>query len=182
MATIEESGLFMPKDGVMSEADRIIAHLHDVPIGTIIAYEDLDRVLGRDFRTDRAPWYTATRRFVRENPGKGMFINVRGIGFQKVDSWSEVQDASKDRQKRAARQIHRSRTEVTAADRTKMTASEQQAQTDVQTRLGRLESALRSQKKEISLVKKQVKSKAEKSDVDELRRQIEELTKKVDGA
>lgn len=172
MVTIRESGLFEAKEE-MSEVDKIYALIEDTDVGLIITYSDLERVLGRDFRDNRNPWYKAVRRYQRDHPGRGTFATVANVGYRKVADWQAIQGNVEDKRKRAARQIRRAKGEASSADRSKMSKTEQDRQTQVEIRLGMVESALRSVRKELTLGKR--KTENTDAEVIELRRRLEEL-------
>jgi hypothetical protein len=176
MASIRESGLFEAKDE-MSEADKCYALAEDVDIGIIVTYADLDRVLGRDFRASRNPWYAAVRRFHKEHPGEGTFTTISNVGFRKVADWATTQENVDKRRKRAGVQIRRAKGEVAAADRSTMTSDEQRRQTELEIRLGVVESALRSVRKELTLTKRRVVKNEEDSEAEviELRQRLANL-------
>jgi len=174
LATIRESGLFEAKDE-LSEVDKCYALAEDVDIGITVTYADLDRVLGRDFRQSRNPWYSAVRRFHREHPGEGTFQTLPNVGFRKVADWATTQQNVDSRRKRAAKQIRRAKGEVAAADRSTMTPDEQRRQSELEVRLGMVESALRSVRKELTLAKRKVETKADEGEVIELRQRLARL-------
>ena len=180
MSTIEEAGMFAPKDGVMSESDKILALMEDCPVGNTITYSDLHRVLGRSFESNRNPWYVAAKRFVRLHPGGGVFKTVNTVGYQKVSDWDGVEEQVHKRRKKAARQVRTGKNSIAGADPARMSPDEKRKMVELSTRMGVLESAMRSTKRDLTLVKRQVDTKADASVVDDLMAEVARLAAKVD--
>jgi hypothetical protein len=151
--------------------------MEDSVDGTILHYDDLDRILGRDFVSNRAPWFSALRRWHREHPGSGTWINVQRVGYQRRDDWDGTKQAGRAHEKRMRRQARNARQRYASADQSIMTDDERREQSEVLTRLGRLEAAMKSTRRDVTALKK---TKADATAVDDLRQQVEKLAAAMD--
>ena len=178
MATIAEhfgrSDWFTPS--AESETGRIFAAMEDTADGVTLTYEDLDRILGRDFKSNRAPWLAALRRWHRDHPGEGTFVNVQRIGYQRRSDWDGAKSAGKHHELKMRRQAKRSKQRYSAADQSKMTDPERNEQTELLVRIGRLEAAMRSTKRDVTALRRE---KADVAAVDDLRQQVAALSEAV---
>ncbi len=77
------------------------------------------------------------------------------------------------------RQARKSKARYSSADESKLTDDERREKSTLITRIGRLEQAMRSTKAEIRVLKR---TKAEVTDVDALREEVQRLAKKLDDA
>lgn len=161
-----------------SEASRVFRAMEDVPIGGTLTYEDLDRVLGRDFKANRQPWNNALRRWHRDQLNSGTWVNVQRIGYQRVAEWDDVKDTGKTHEKKMRRQASKSKDRYRSADPAQMTDEQRREQAEMLVRIGKLEQAMRAARKEVATLHK---VKANNTDVDELRQQVEALTKRIEG-
>lgn len=183
MATLAEThgdaSWFNPKND-QSQATLVYAHLCDMENGEMVTYDELSQLLGREFLDDRGPFLIALRRF--EKLGRGTFRNVRKVGYRYVADWNEVKGVGQQRAKRAIKQVrNQKRAIASGAPRTAAEKAEQEAMLN---RVGILESAMRTTKRQLQLVKREVKvlkeTKAEGSDLDILRAEVEALRRRVD--
>lgn len=179
MATVAErfgdENWFNPRED--SEASRVFRAMQDTAVGGTLTYDDLDRILGRDFKSNRQPWFNALRRWHRDQPNSGTWINSQKIGYQRVGEWSDVKATGKSHEKRMRRQATKSKARYASADPSALSDDQKREQSDLLVRIGRLEQAMRSTRAEIRVLKK---SKADTTVVDELREQVEVLAKKLD--
>ena len=89
------------------------ALLGDADFGTVITYEQLDRVLGREFVTNRAPLYRA-----RDELGsrrKRWLVPVPSVGYRVTDAAEHVSVAVEHRRK-SKRQMGMAVRVLTSAD------------------------------------------------------------------
>lgn len=178
MATLEERGLFQPM-GDMSESDRVVLLMVDTPVGGVITYEDLDRVLGRPFREVRVPFYTALERFHREHSERGTFRNVPNVGYERVVDFEATTSIAKGRRKRARKQLRKSRAVLGSTDRSGMTMEERQELNGLIERTGRLEREFAIHRRHVDEVRERAATTERRQDatektVDEMRQLIEE--------
>jgi hypothetical protein len=186
MATLAEThgedSWFSPKNSE-SEASKVYAELCDASVGDVITYADLSLVLGRDFLDDRGPFYAARRKF--EKLERGTFVVIRNTGVKYVADWDQVSKAGKQRHKRAQVQVRAEKRTTASADKTRMSNSEKADQINTLTRIGILESAMRSTKRQLQLVKKEVRvlreTKAEGTDLDAVKAELEALRQRLDA-
>lgn len=162
-----------------SEATTVFRLMEDTDVGVTLTYDDFDRVLGRDFKSNRQPWNTALRRWHAEKPNAGTWVNVQRVGYMRVAEWDEVKGAGKAHESRMRKQARKSKTRYRSADPSVMSDDQKREQSDLLVRVGKLEQAMRSTKKEIAVLKK---TKANVTDVDDLRDQLAALTKKINDA
>jgi hypothetical protein len=183
MATLAEThgenSWFNPKND-QSQATLVYGHLCDMENGDVVTYEELSQLLGREFLDDRGPFIIALRRF--EKLGRGTFRNVRKMGYRYVADWNEVKGVSQQRAKRAIKQVRGQKRAI--ASGAPKTAAEKAEQDQMLNRMSILESAMKSTKRQLQLVKREVKvlkeTKAEGTDLDTLRAEVEELRRRVD--
>lgn len=180
MATVEghfgKDHYFTPRDEI-SEASKIFAAMSDLPSGSLLSYDDLDRVLGREFKDNRSPWFDALNRWHRDVPEGGTWKNVPKIGYQHVADWGGVKETGEAHQKKVKRQVKKSKQRYLSADLSKMDDAQKRDQADLLVRVGRLEAASKSHKADIRVLRK---TKAEKSDVAALQDQMQALTEAVE--
>ena len=178
MASVEEhfgdADWFLPRED--SEASIVFKAMTDVPEDGTLTYDDLDRVLGRDFKTNRGPWNDALRRWHRDMPQGGTWRCIHRVGYQRVTEWGDVKGTGVSHEQRMRRQAKKSRQRYVSADQSLMTDEQKQEQSSMITRIGKLEAAMRSTKAEIKVLKR---TKADTSDVDILRDQVAALTEIV---
>jgi alkylated DNA nucleotide flippase Atl1 len=166
---------FEPRED--SEASQIFKAMSDIPVGGVLTYDDLDRILGRDFKSNRGPWNNALRRWHRDMPNGGTWRCVQRVGYQLVADWDKVQETGKSHESRMRSQARKSKARYKSADQAQMSDAEKRVQSEMLTRIGKLEAAMRSTKKEIAVLKK---TKADTTDVDDLRQQVKVLSEKLD--
>jgi hypothetical protein len=180
MATVAErfgdEGWFEQRED--SEASRVFRAMEDIPVAGSLTYDDLDRILGRDFKANRQPWNNALRRWHRDRPNEGTWVNVQRVGYQRVAEWVDVKATGQAHEKRMRKQASKSKDRYRSADPALMTDDQKREHTELLVRVGKLEQAMRSTKKEITLLKR---TKANTTDVDDLRQQVAELSAKLDG-
>ena len=87
-----------------SEATTVFRLMEDTAPGVTLTYDDLDRVLGRDFKSNRQPWNTALRRWHADLPNHGTWVNVQRVGYMRVAEWDEVKGAGKAHEARMRKQ------------------------------------------------------------------------------
>lgn len=178
MATVQEhfgnADWFTPRED--SEASRVFKAMQDIPVDGILTYDDLDRILGRDFSSNRQPWNTSLKRWHRDMPQSGTWRCVQRVGYQRVGEWSDVKGTGKAHEGRMRRQAKKSKQRYGSADPAVLTDLQKQEQSELLTRVGRLEQAMRTTKAEIRVLRK---TKANVADVDELKDQIKALTDKI---
>lgn len=146
---------FQPTTGDESEATRVHSLMVATPIDGIITYDDLDRVLGRRFVDHRGPWYDAEKRWNRENVGQGVWINIRTVGFRRASSWKESKAEAHSYRLQAARKVRKARGKAVGA--IPVTPQERQEQSDLATRLGYAETAIRNLRQEVQVLKPKVR-------------------------
>jgi hypothetical protein len=130
----------------ISQSERIYALLMDVAVGSIVTYEDFERVLGHDVRPHRQPLYTAIRR--AERTGSRTFVSVPNIGYRRVNAHEHV-TVGKRHERKAARQLDRAERTYDAADRSALTADERRELDAVTAGVKSVKAALRSHAKRI---------------------------------
>lgn len=86
------------------KADRpewqiIFEHIQDRDFGAVISYEELDQLLGRDFKSARGPIYAATRRLGELK--KRWLAPVKGVGYRVIQAREHMIQA--DHHKRKAK-------------------------------------------------------------------------------
>lgn len=155
--------------------------MEDVAPGGRVSYNDLDRVLGYEFRElgrSRSSWFVALRRY-QDNHPTGTFVNVRNVGYERIDRWPEVRVAGEGQRKKAARSVNRGRRHVNQADRATMTDEERTEQTNMLKWMGMVEATLRSHTRDVLTLQKRTKRietvKADREEVAQLRAELTEL-------
>lgn len=175
MATLAERG-FTPLDGVSSEADKVYHALLDIAPGNFMTYPDLDRVLGREFRINRTPMYTALRRV--EKYHNISFRNVPKLGFQRISEGEQLVDHVKDARRSAKRQTDKAIRRSEARTDVAITPQVQQQLDRLNTSLKTVKSALVAQGKRLTTLERKVerttKSQLTRADVKQM---IEEAVK-----
>lgn len=161
-----------------SETSKVFMAMRDVAPGETMTYDDLDRVLGRDFKSNRQPWFNALRRWHRDMPNGGTWRCVQRVGYQRVEQWVDVKGTGTAHEAKMRRQARKSKARYASADQSLLTDDQKREQSTLITRIGRLEQAMRATKAEIRVLKR---TKAETTDVEELREQMQKLAKKVEG-
>jgi uncharacterized coiled-coil protein SlyX len=148
--------------GDRPEWEIVYDRLRRMSIGDLITYEELDELLGRDFRKARAP-YNKAHVVLLENDKRAM-DNVVGVGYRVIEP--SKQDSLARRQHRSARRRLRSASRfVRQADRTRMSP-------DDAARMDRIEAALAEQEDMIRRIDRRTETHA---------RAIASLTKDVDA-
>jgi hypothetical protein len=143
--------------GNVSEADLVEQELMACPPGGTVEYADLDRVLGRPFRDNRSPYYTALRRV--EKHGQRTFIAVDGQGYRRVDPNEHV-TVGKQHERKARRQVSKAASKYRSAERSSLTNEERQELDAATTAVKRMGQFMRRTGKRLDALEKQVSSEA----------------------
>lgn len=106
MALAEAPMPFRPKNEI-AEWRMVYEAFAALNVGDIIKYEELDEILGRDFRADRNPYYRAVRELQVEN--QRTTAPVRGVGYRIVEA--------KEHEKLARLHITKGRRQMTKSRR-----------------------------------------------------------------
>ncbi len=179
MATVEEHfgdpDWFSPRPD--SETNKLFASMQDTAAGMTLTYTDLDRILGRDFKSNRQPWFNALRRWHSECPQMGTWVNLQRVGYQRIANWDDVKASGRNHERKMRRQAVKSRARYASADPSVLTNDQKREQNDLLVRIGRLEQAMKSTRAEVRTLKK---NKADVTVVDELRQQVEAMAQKLD--
>jgi hypothetical protein len=107
-------------DGV-SEARRLYDFLCELPHGTTVTYDDLDKVLGRDCRKQRSPILRAAA--MLEKDAKRTLVCERGVGYR-IAHPSEHADLAVGRVRKSRRVLNGAARVAAAADRRQLTDAE----------------------------------------------------------
>ncbi len=90
-------------------------------VGDTLDFDQLDELLGRDFRDDRGPIYRAMKEL--EANDKRTVDSVRGVGYRVVEA-REHEGLARRHHKRSRRQLGKAVAKAASADRSAMTAEE----------------------------------------------------------
>lgn len=98
-----------------TETDLLFEYLKErsATFGALITYPEMEAVLGRDLRENRAPLYAAKKRLQRET--KRSLRCVPQVGYR-VPAAAEHVEMAGDRWNRAGRQLTRARGELNGTD------------------------------------------------------------------
>lgn len=132
--------------GDKAEWQLIYDHLVNLPIETVSTYDDLSEALGRDFRSDRGPFYKAQRRLEEDNHRTA--APVVGVGYRIVSA-VEHEDLSKKHLKRSVRQTVKAKRKLSSADRSQLTPEQARRFDAMEVNVSQLSSNLKRQAKRI---------------------------------
>ena len=96
---------FEPK-GEVAEWQLVYDHIVTLDVGDVVTYEQLDDILGRDFRQARGPFHKANRELLTEQR-RGM-LNVKNTGYRVVPA-EEHEHAARDQHRYAKRRLRKSK-------------------------------------------------------------------------
>lgn len=174
MATLAER--FRTVDGADSESDKIYNAMLDVAPGQVLTYGDLDRILGRDFRADRTPYYTALKRV--EKRQAITFRTIARHGFQRIALGDDLVDHVKNTQGRARRQASKAVDRSMARTDVEMSEAVRKELDRLNEGLSAVKSALTSQRRKVAALERKVENNARSALTQEdVQRMIEEALK-----
>lgn len=178
---------FLPKDGVSSEADRVFGLLIDTPVEGVVTYDALDRVLGRDFRSSRGPYYDALNRYHEECPEKGTFVAIPNEGYKRVADIESTTTISEGHRRRARRQIRKAYRTLASTDRAELSTTERTELDAALTRIGRVEKQVGALTSRFRQAERRIGSVEEKLDehaalAQSLAEQVAALTEQVQNS
>lgn len=107
--------------GTRAEWVLVYEALTKLGVGDTLPFEDLDALLGRDFRNDRNPIYRATKEL--EVNDKRTVDSVRGVGYRIVEA-REHEGLARRHHKRSRRQLTKAVAKAASADRAALTVEE----------------------------------------------------------
>lgn len=110
---------FEPK-GAVSEWRMLYEMLSAKDYGETATFAELDAALGRDFRANRTPLDRARRELQAD---RKTLITERGLGYRIAQS-REHADNAVSHHRRARRQLGRAKSEVSSADRNRLSVDE----------------------------------------------------------
>lgn len=110
---------FVPK-GTVSEWRMLYELLSAKDFGELATFEEMDEALGRDFRANRSPLDRARRELQMD---RKTLITERGHGYR-IAQAREHADNAVTHHRRARRQLGRAKSEVSSADRNRLTTDE----------------------------------------------------------
>ena len=113
---------FTPK-GDVAEWRMLYDRIRSLDIGGILTYEDMDEILGRDFKEDRGPIYRCAKEL--EDNDHRTLAAVRNVGYRIVEPREHAQLATHHHRK-SRRQLGKAVGKAASADRSKLTADERQ--------------------------------------------------------
>lgn len=91
------------------EAELIAKRLSELKPGELVAYKDLDQIIGQSIQKNRHILYTAQRKVLRENNIVTVAITKQGIKRAKDSDYAEiVQQANNSIRKKAKRSLAKS--------------------------------------------------------------------------
>lgn len=111
---------FLPK-GDVSEWQILYARLSMMQPGELLSYDQLDELLGRDFRSNRAPIYRATQELQKLN--RRTVIAVAGKGYR-IASASEHAYLAQRHYRSSRRQIRMAVEKSSSAERSELSQEE----------------------------------------------------------
>ena len=142
------AALFRPK-GEAPEWRLIYEAMIGRPPGTVVTYEELGDILGRDFLADRAPWYQARGHVLRD--ASRAFVNIPGVGYRIVVADDHTVVAGKH-EKRARRQVRSAVSTLTHVRLEEMTPSRRKQRDEHLIGLARVEQTMRQLGKKVNAV------------------------------
>jgi hypothetical protein len=104
--------------GDLPEWQMIYNRIENLAPLTMVSYDDLDEILGRDFRSNRSPLDRASKQL--EDINRRTLRNVRGVGYQIAEA-HEHADLGIVHRKRAKRQFGKGLRKTGSADYSQMT-------------------------------------------------------------
>ena len=122
---IHQGGWFVPK-GDVAEWEILYGRLSIMKPGELLSHEQLDDLLGRDFRSNRSPIYRATLKLQELN--RRTTIAVNGKGYRIASAAEHAAIAAKH-YRQSRRQVRMAVEKVSSAERSELTA-EQRVQMD----------------------------------------------------
>ncbi|MEV4672685.1 hypothetical protein AB0K34_13605 [Actinomadura sp. NPDC049382] len=111
---------FEPK-GDLPEWQLIYQRVSTLDEGTVLTYDDLDEILGRDFRSDRSPIYRCITEL--EKADHRTLATVRGSGYR-IAAANEHERLAVGHHHRSRRQMRKAVSKAASADRSKLTPEE----------------------------------------------------------
>lgn len=111
---------FEPK-GDLPEWQLIYQRVSTLDEGTVLTYDDLDEVLGRDFRGDRSPIYRCIGEL--EKVDHRTLAVVRGSGYR-IAAANEHERLAVGHHRRSRKQMRKAVSKAASADRSKLTPEE----------------------------------------------------------
>jgi hypothetical protein len=82
--------------------EMLLDYLRDKPVGTIIAYDELSKVIDQNIEDNRSSVYKARKKLLEETDH---YLAIeRGVGYKIIEGM-DIMDISKGRHKRAGRQV-----------------------------------------------------------------------------
>jgi predicted nucleic acid-binding Zn-ribbon protein len=161
--------LFTPK-GAEAVWKPLYRFLRDMEYGTVVPYSNLDEILGRDSREDRAPIYQAMREMERHD--HRTLRNIPKVGYA-IAKPEEHRSESEKHRKRSYRQVKKARDKLASAPRELLPQDELRWIDEAEIRLSQLEMGLRYTNRRVSKLEKKDEIKAEK--LAEIQKALDEL-------
>ena len=107
---------FEPK-GDVAEWQLVYNAIVNLDVGDTITYEQLDGILGRDFRQARGPFHKANKELLAEHQ-RGL-LNVKNVGYRVVPA-EEHERAGRDQHRYAKRRLRASKHWLSNTDRSEL--------------------------------------------------------------
>lgn len=126
--------------GDLPEWRLVYDHAATLEVGDTITYDDLDAILGRDFKASRTPIYDAIRHL--EQDSSRTLRNVQNVGYR-VAQAIEHEELARHHHRKSGRSIRRAASKIASADRTQLTAEERRRFDDMQAQLDQQATMLR---------------------------------------
>jgi uncharacterized coiled-coil protein SlyX len=121
-ATLAPTRPFTPK-GEVAEWEKVYAVLVRMDVGDVVTYQQLDAILGRDFRSARTPFYAAAKRLLQEKQRACAVVPT--VGYQVVDA-KDHEPLARKQHRGARRKLGKARALISRADRSRLTPEERE--------------------------------------------------------
>ncbi|MDE2106121.1 MAG: hypothetical protein KGL39_53355, partial [Patescibacteria group bacterium] len=148
----ERTTMFQVK-GELPEWKLIVDVLNTKQIGDVLAFEELDKVLGRDFRSSRTPIYKANAAWGGEQHRS--LVAVPNIGYRVIDA-SEHEDLARRHHRKGRRSLKRGMTAARNADRSLLSQEERDRLDAIELNLSRQAAFMRRLDVRVEKVEKRV--------------------------
>lgn len=157
--------------GEIPEWRLVYDHAVTLEVGDTITYDDLDAILGRNFKASRSPIYDAIRHL--EQDSRRTLRNVVNVGYR-VARAIEHEDLARHHHRKSRRSIRRATSKIASADRRQLTAEERRRFDDMQAQFDQQATMLRRlDTKPISVLLNNKRT--ERADIDDAAK-VERLT------
>jgi hypothetical protein len=155
--------------GQSPEWQLLYDHCSTLPVDAVVTYDQLDQVLGRDFRDDRGP-LAKTQTLMLENVNRTL-VNVRGVGYR-VARATEHMGLAKGQRRRAKRAMTKGIRIIQGTDRQALTAQDRQRLDALELNMLAQQNMLRRTEARVSAVEKATRRTDDRMDrlISELRR------------